>query len=206
MKVSEFVNVTSSEMPAPGGGSVAALAGSLGAALGTMVANLSSHKRGWDDRWEFFAEFAQKGISIQQELIFLVDEDTNSFNKLMDAFRLSNGSEQEKAERKTAIQAATIYAAEIPFKVMETSLKAYEILKAMAENGMESSISDVGVGALCIRTCVSGAWLNVRINTQSITDEQIKNNLLNKGQEVEKHSEQFAAEILAIVSKKIDKA
>ncbi|MCG9912022.1 MAG: glutamate formimidoyltransferase [Flavobacteriales bacterium] len=206
MKVSEFVNVTSSEMPAPGGGSVAALAGSLGAALGTMVANLSSHKRGWDDRWEFFAEYAQKGMSIQQELVFLVDEDTNSFNKLMDAFRLPNGSEQEKSVRKAAIQAATIYAAEIPFNVMETSLKAYEILKAMAEHGMESSISDVGVGVLCIRTCVSGAWLNVRINTQSITDEQVKNNLLQKGLEVEKRSEQYSAEILAIVNKKIDKA
>jgi glutamate formiminotransferase/formiminotetrahydrofolate cyclodeaminase len=206
MKVSEFVNITSSERPAPGGGSVAALAGSLGAALGTMVANLSSHKRGWDDRWEFFADYAQKAMFIQQELLFLVDEDTRAFHKLMDAFRLPNGTEQEKSARNAAIQAATVYAAEIPLKVMETSLKAYEILEAMAERGMESSISDVGVGVLCIRTCVSGAWLNVRINSQNIADKQVKNNLLQKGLETEKHSEQYSSEILAIVNKKIDKA
>lgn len=203
LTVTGFVNETSSESPAPGGGSVAALSGALGTALGTMVANLSSHKRGWDERWSFFAEYAEKGSIIQQELIHLVDEDTRSFNVLMDAFRLPNGNEAQKAARKEAIQKATQYAAEVPLKVMQTSLKAYEVLAAMAEHGMESSISDVGVGALCIRTCVSGAWLNVRINAQSITDENFKNNLLSTGSEVEQTSEKKCAEIIAMVNGKI---
>lgn len=203
LTVTGFVNETSSESPAPGGGSVAALAGALGAALGTMVANLSSHRRGWDDRWNHFSGYAEKGIAIQQELIRLVDEDTRSFNLLMDAFRLPNGSDGEKAARKEAIQKATQYAAEVPLKVMQTSLDAYEVLEAMAEQGMESSISDVGVGALCLRTCVSGAWLNVRINAQSITDEAFKSRLLQAGTETEQASEKKSAEILAAVNAKI---
>ena len=203
MTVTGFVNETASESPAPGGGSVAALAGALGAALGTMVANLSSHRRGWDERWSYFAGYAEKGIAIQQELMRLVDEDTRSFNLLMDAFRLPNGSDAEKAARKEAIQKATIYAAEVPLKVMQTSLNAYEVLAAMAEQGMESSVSDVGVGALCLRTCVSGAWLNVRINAQSIGDESVKARLLQTGAETEAASEQKSAEILAVVNGKI---
>ena len=203
MTVTSFVHETSSESPAPGGGSVAALAGALGTALGTMVANLSSHKRGWDDRWEFFAEYADKGATLQQELIHLVDEDTRSFNVLMDAFRLPNSNDNEKNIRKEAIQKATQYAAEVPLKVMQTSLKGYEILEAMAEHGMESSISDIGVGALCLRTCVTGAWLNVRINAQSITDQTFKNNLLSTGLEVENASEKKSAEILGKVNGKI---
>lgn len=203
LSVTGFVNETSSESPAPGGGSVAALAGALGVALGTMVANLSSHRRGWDERWNYFSAYAEKGIAIQQELIHLVDEDTRSFNLLMDAFRLPNGSDAEKTARKAAIQAATQYAAEVPLKVMCTSLAAYEVLEAMAEQGMESSISDVGVGALCLRTCVSGAWLNVRINAQSITDEGVKAGLLQTGAETERASEKKCAEILAAVNAKI---
>lgn len=203
LSVTGFVNETSSESPAPGGGSVAALAGALGTALGTMVANLSSHRRGWDERWNHFAAYAEKGVAIQQELIRLVDEDTRSFNLLMDAFRLPNGSDGEKAARKEAIQKATQYAAQVPLQVMQTSLKAYEVLEAMAEQGMESSISDVGVGALCLRTCVSGAWLNVRINAQSITDEAFKNNLLQTGADTEQASEKKSAEILATVNGKI---
>lgn len=203
MTVRGFVNETSSESPAPGGGSVAALAGALGTALGTMVANLSSHRRGWDARWDYFAAYADKGMAIQHELTHLVDEDTRSFNLLMDAFRLPNGSEAEKAARKEAIQKATQYAAEVPLKVMQTSVAAYEVLEAMAEQGMESSISDVGVGALCLRTCVSGAWLNVRINAQSITDETFKSRLLQTGSETEAVSEKKSAEILAIVNGKI---
>jgi glutamate formiminotransferase/formiminotetrahydrofolate cyclodeaminase len=166
-------------------------------------ANLSSHKRGWDDRWEFFAEYADKGALIQQELIHLVDEDTRSFNVLMDAFRLPNGNDSEKIARKEAIQKATQYAAEVPLKVMQTSLKGYDILEAMAEHGMESSISDIGVGALCLRTCVTGAWLNVRINAQNITDETFKNSLLGTGSEVENASERKSAEILGKVNGKI---
>lgn len=203
MTVTGFVNETASESPAPGGGSVSALAGSLGAALGTMVANLSSHKRGWDDRWQFFAEYAEKGIAIQQELIHLVDEDTRSFNLLMDAFRLPNASEAEKTARKEAIQKATIYAAEVPLNIMQISSNAYELLKAMAEQGMESSISDIGVGALCIRTCVAGAGLNVRINAQSITDDTVKNTLLQTANQVETNSEKKSAEILQLVNGKI---
>lgn len=203
MTVTGFVNETSSESPAPGGGSVAALAGALGVALGTMVANLSSHRRGWDERWAYFGAFAEKGMGIQKELIHLVDEDTRSFNVLMDAFRLPNGSDAEKAARKEAIQKATQYAAQVPLKVMQTALEAYHVLEAMSQQGMESSISDVGVGVLCLRTCVSGAWLNVRINAQSITDEVFKADLLKTGGEVEKQSEEKCAEILATVNGKI---
>ena len=203
MTVTGFVNETASESPAPGGGSVAALAGALGTALGTMVANLSSHKRGWDDRWNYFAGYAEKGIALQNELIHLVDEDTRSFNLLMDAFRLPNGSDAEKAGRKAAIQKATQYAAEVPLKVMQTALKGYEVLEAMASEGMESSISDVGVGALCLRTCVSGAWLNVRINAQSITDEGFKSKLLATGTELEAESEKNCTAVLAAVNGKI---
>jgi len=154
LTVTGFVNETASESPAPGGGSVSALAGALGTALGTMVANLSSHKRGWDERWDYFAAYAEKGMAIQQELIRLVDEDTRSFNLLMDAFRLPNGNETEKAVRKQAIQEATQYATQIPLTVMQTACQAYEVLSVMAKDGMESSISDVGVGAMCIRTCI----------------------------------------------------
>lgn len=203
MTVTGFVNETSSESPAPGGGSVAALAGALGTALGTMVANLSSHRRGWDERWAYYAGYAEKGAAVQQELIHLVDEDTRSFNLLMDAFRLPNGSESEKAARKEAVQKATLYAAEVPLKVMQTSLRAYEVLEAMAARGMESSVSDVGVGALCLRTCVAGAWLNVRINAQSITDETAKAGLLQTGAAVVAESEEKCAEILKTVDGKI---
>jgi len=203
LTVTGFVNETASESPAPGGGSVSALAGALGTALGTMVANLSSHKRGWDERWDYFAAYAEKGMAIQQELIRLVDEDTRSFNLLMDAFRLPNGNETEKAVRKQAIQEATQYATQIPLTVMQTACQAYEVLSVMAKDGMESSISDVGVGAMCIRTCVSGACLNVRINAQSLTDEAVRSRLLNDALKAEADSELQCAEILKLVNSKI---
>lgn len=203
LTVTGFINETASESPAPGGGSVSALAGAMGTALGTMVANLSSHKRGWDERWDYFAAYAEKGMAIQQELIRLVDEDTRSFNLLMDAFRLPNGNETEKAARKQAIQEATLYATQIPLTVMQTACQAYEVLSAMAKDGMESSISDVGVGAMCIRTCVSGAGLNVRINAQSLTDEAVRNSLLKDAQQAEAESELQCAEILKLVNSKI---
>ncbi len=201
--VTGFVNETSSESPAPGGGSVSALCGSMGVALGNMVANLSSHKRGWDDRWKYFSGFAEKGMRIQQELLFLVDEDTRSFNRIMDAFRLPSDNEDQKLQRKAAIQEATRYAAEVPLKVMKTAYEALEILEAMAAEGMESSISDVGVGVLCIRTAVNGAWLNVKINTKSLTDHDIKSALIQEGESVWAATEKKAAEILFRVNEKI---
>src|SRR5690606_15069945 len=151
---------------------IAAYAGSLGAALATMVANLSSHKRGWDDRWEFFSNWAEKGQQIKTELLRLVDEDTAAFNKIMDAFKLPNSSDEEKATRKKAIQDATKYAAEVPLKVMKVAYSTLDVAKAMATEGMKSSASDVGVGALCVQTAVEGAFLNVKINVAGIRSEE----------------------------------
>lgn len=180
LSVSGFAEETASESPAPGGGSVAALAGSLGVSLATMVANLSSHKRGWDDKWEFYSEWAEKGQHLKDELLFLVDEDTRAFNRIMDAFQLPQGNPDEKEARSAAIQAATKQAALIPFRVMETSVRALEVVKAMAEHGMKSSISDVGVGALCLHTCFEGAFLNVKINVAGLKDQEFAKDLLQQ--------------------------
>ena len=168
MTVEEIVHETASESPAPGGGSVAAAVGALGAALGTMVANLSSHKRGWDDRWEEFSEVAVAGKRCHDTLLELVDEDTEAFNRIMAAWKA------DEAQRAAAIQDATRYAIEVPLRVMRTSLDAMGICEAMAEKGMEASLSDAAVGALCTRTAVLGAGLNVRINAQDLTDEAAK--------------------------------
>jgi glutamate formiminotransferase / formiminotetrahydrofolate cyclodeaminase len=164
MSLSGFADETSSESPAPGGGSVSAAMGAMGVALGTMVANLSSHKRGWDDRWEEFSDWAEKGREIQDELIFLVDEDTNAFNGIMSAFSMSKKSDEEIRLRNEAIQDATKYAIEVPFRIMETAHKALSLIKAMVEQGNPNSVTDAGVGALAIRSCVMGAFLNVRVN------------------------------------------
>jgi glutamate formiminotransferase/formiminotetrahydrofolate cyclodeaminase len=201
--VSDFVYETSSESPAPGGGSVSALCGSLGAALGTMVANLSAHKRGWDHRWKYFSEIAEKGMEIQTKLLFLVEEDTRAFNLIMEAFKLPNDTQEQKNLRKAAIQEATRYAAEVPLNVMQTAYEAFDVLKAMALEGMESSISDVGVGVLCLRTCIHGAWLNVKINARSLTDAAVKDNLLQQGNNLISTTEAKAEELLALVERKI---
>jgi glutamate formiminotransferase/formiminotetrahydrofolate cyclodeaminase len=201
--VSDFVYETSSESPAPGGGSISALCGSLGAALGTMVANLSAHKRGWDHRWEYFSEIAEKGMEIQTKLLFLVEEDTRAFNLIMEAFKLPNDTQEQKNLRKAAIQEATRYAAEVPLNVMQTAYEAFDVLKAMALEGMESSISDVGVGVLCLRTCIHGAWLNVKINAKSLTDAAVKDNLLQQGNNLISTTEAKAEELLALVERKI---
>lgn len=198
-----FADETSSESPAPGGGSVSAYAGSLGVALATMVANLSSHKRGWDDKWEFYSDWADKGQNIKNRLLFLVDEDTNAFNKIMDAFKLPNSTDEEKAERKAAIQEATKYATEIPYQVMETAHSALEVIKAMAIDGMKSSVSDVGVGALCIRTAVEGAFLNVKINAAGLEDKTYAENIVAKGLSIQQSCENSVQEILRIVNEKI---
>src|SRR5213595_1823044 len=174
MNLREFCNETLSESPAPGGGSVAALMGALGASLGGMVANLSAGKRGWDDKLEYFSTWAVRAQQLKDELLSLVDEDTAAFNKVMDASALPKESAEEKAARSAAIEQATKYAAEVPLKVMETASKSYELLTEMAEKGNPASVSDVGVGALATRACIEGAALNVRINLASLKDEKFK--------------------------------
>jgi glutamate formiminotransferase/formiminotetrahydrofolate cyclodeaminase len=173
LELTQFADMTAGESPAPGGGSVSAYVGSLGAALGTMVANLSSHKRGWDNRWEEFSEWAEKGQALKDELIHLVDEDTNAFNKIIDAVRLPKNTDDEKVARKEAIQAATIYAIDIPMQTVKTSFKVFELCKKMVEIGNPNSLSDAAVGALCARAAVFGANLNVRINCKDLNDKSL---------------------------------
>lgn len=182
--LTEFADETASESPAPGGGSIAAYVGALGISLGTMVANLSAHKRGWDEKWEYFSEQAERGQAIKDQLLFLVDEDTNSFNKIIEAIRLPKGSDEEKAARKLAINAATKYAIEIPFQVMETAFSAYKILDEMVSTGNPASISDVGVGALCSHTAIHGAYLNVIINCQDFDDKEFVNDITGKAKKL----------------------
>jgi glutamate formiminotransferase/formiminotetrahydrofolate cyclodeaminase len=203
MTVSGFADETASESPAPGGGSVSALTGSLGISLATMVANLSSHKRGWDDRWEEFSGYAERGQRLKDELIFLVDEDTRAFIKIMEAFQLPKGNDEEKAARKKAIQDASQYAIQVPFRVMEKALESMEIIMAMADHGLEASVSDVGVGALCARTAVSGAYLNVRINAAGLDDKAFAAEYLTRGAEIERKAIEWETAILEKVSGKI---
>jgi glutamate formiminotransferase / formiminotetrahydrofolate cyclodeaminase len=198
-----FANETASESPAPGGGSISAYIGALGVSLGTMVANLSSHKPGWDDRCPEFSDWAEKGQQIKDELLFLVDEDTRSFNHIMDAFGLPKSSDEEKAARKKAIQDATRYATEIPFKVMQKSFESMEVIKAMAETGNPNSVSDAGVGALCARSAVMGAFLNVKINAAGLDDKNFVKEILEKGAAIEKSAIETEAAILKIVNEKI---
>jgi glutamate formiminotransferase len=189
MNLREFCNETLSDSPAPGGGSVAALMGALGASLGGMVANLSAGKRGWDDKLEYFSNWAVKAQQLKDELLSLVDEDTAAFNKVMDAFALSKESAEEKASRSAAIEQATKYAAEVPLKVMETASKSYELLAEMAEKGNPASVSDVGVGALATRACIEGAALNVRINLTQLKDEKFKGALAQRMQNISADSD-----------------
>ena len=204
MSCSAFADETASESPAPGGGSIAAYMGALGISLGTMVANLSSHKAGWDDRWEEFSDWAEKGQKLNAELIHLVDEDTRAFNKIMDAFGLPKGNDEEKATRTAAIQEATRYAIEIPFMVMKKSFAALEILKAMAETGNPNSVSDAGVGALAVRSAVMGAFLNVKINASGLNDKTFVAEVLAEGAEIERKTREEEKVILEIVNTKIN--
>lgn len=197
-----FADETASESAAPGGGSIAAYMGALGAALATMVANLSSHKAGWDDRWEGFSDWAVKGQQIKDELLMLVDEDTNAFNKVMDAFGLPKTTDEEKAARTAAIQSATRYATEIPFRTMERTFDAFEIIKEMAEHGNPNSASDAGVGALCARAAVMGAYLNVKTNAAVLKDREFADDLVARGAEFERRANELEAEIMAIVNSK----
>jgi len=192
-----FVEETASESPAPGGGSVSAAVGALGAALGTMVANLSSHKRGWDDRWEAFSDEAEKGKACHAELLALVDRDTQAFEAIMAAWQA------DPAVRAEAIQAATREAIEVPLRVMEVALASMDVARAMAETGMEASVSDAGVGALCARTAVRGAGLNVRINAKDLKDEAARAAYLERADALEAAAEETEATILAIVADKL---
>src|SRR5436305_7097842 len=202
MDLRQFCNETLSDSPAPGGGSVAALMGALGVSLGGMVANLSAGKRGWDVKLQYFSDWAVKARQLKDELLFLVDEDTAAFNKVMDAFALPKESAEEKAARSAAIQSANKYAAEIPLRVMETAFKSYQILAEMAEQGNPASVSDVSVGLLAVRACVEGAGMNARINLAGLKDEKIKTSFLNKVQVFSDESETRFKEISKIVEKK----
>jgi glutamate formiminotransferase/formiminotetrahydrofolate cyclodeaminase len=203
MTLTEFSDETASESPAPGGGSIAAYVGALGVALGTMVANLSSHKRGWDDRWEEYSEWAVKGQEFHSILLEMVDEDTNSFNRIMEAFKLPKNSDEEKAARTDAIQAATKGAIEAPFKVMETAYNSMEVMKAMAEMGLQASVTDAAVGALCARTAVMGAFLNVKINTGGLNDKAFVNDVIAKGSKIQENTIALEREILDMVNGKL---
>lgn len=203
MDLSAFADETASESPAPGGGSISAYVGSLGISLATMVANLSSHKKGWDERWEEFSAYAEKGQKIKNELLRLVDADTAAFNKIMTAFGLPKGTDEEKKLRTDAIQSATKFAIEVPFKVMQLSYESLEIIKAMAEIGNPNSVSDAGVGALCARSAVMGAFMNVRINAGGYNDKTFVNDILAKGKEIEQKTIATETAILKIVDEKI---
>ena len=199
LSLQEFANETASESPAPGGGSIAAYMGSLGISLATMVANLSSHKKGWDDRWKEFSAWAEKGQKIKDELLYLVDEDTLAFNKIMEAFSLPKSSEQEVKFRSEAIQNATKYATEVPLKTMILAYSSFPIIKAMAEIGNPNSISDAGVGALCARSAVIGAYMNVRINAAELKDEAFKKEILAKAEKIKNDAIKEEEAILKIV-------
>ena len=205
MTCKDFAYETASESPAPGGGSISAYMGALGAALGTMVANLSSHKPGWDDQWEYFSKWAEQGQQIVNELLYLVDEDTAAFNRIMDAFSLPKSTEQEKAARTAAIQDATIYATQVPLRTMKAAFSAYDLIEDMASKGNPNSVSDAGVGALCIRTAVYGAFLNVKINAAGIKDASFASAIVDEAKRILADSNQREAKILEIVEKIIDK-
>jgi len=206
MNLREFCNETLSDSPAPGGGSVAALMGALGASLGGMVANLSAGKRGWDDKLKYFSDWAVKAQQLKDELLSLVDEDAAAFNKVMDAFALPKESAEEKAARSEAIQIATKHAAEVPLRVMETAFKAYQILSEMADKGNPASISDVGVGLLGVRACIGGAALNVRINLAGLKDEKEKSALQEKVGKITTESESEFKKIDQVVESKLGKS
>ncbi len=199
-----FANETASESPVPGGGSISAYVGALGAALGTMVANLSSHKRGWDHRWEEFSEWAEKGKFYNDALVKCVDEDTNAFNQIMAAFSLPKSTDQEIEERKKTIHEATKNAIEVPLKVMQLSFDSMEVMQAMAEIGNPNSVSDAGVGALCARTAVEGAYLNVRINATGFNDNEFLEESLGKATHLLSAAKEKEISILKIVHKKIE--
>ena len=203
MTCTGFAEETASESPAPGGGSISAYMGALAAALGTMVANLSSHKAGWDDRWEFFSNWADNGMAVMNELLFLVDEDTEAFNKIMAVFGMPKGTDEEKAARAEAMEAATLYATQVPLRTMKAAYKAFDVVRAMAEEGNPNSVSDAGVGALAARSAVMGACLNVKINAAGLKDRATADKLVAEAEEIQALAQKAEAEILAVVESKI---
>ena len=198
-----FADETASESPAPGGGSISAYMGALGAALGTMVANLSSHKAGWDDRWEEFSDWAEKGQTVMAELLHLVDEDTAAFNRIMAVFAMPKSTDEEKAARSAALQEATLYATEVPLRTMRAALAVFPIVRAMAEEGNPNSVSDAGVGALAARSAVFGARLNVRINAAGLKDRAKADVLTAEADAIAAEAERLEKEVLEIVERKI---
>jgi glutamate formiminotransferase/formiminotetrahydrofolate cyclodeaminase len=203
MKLNDFADETASESPAPGGGSISAYVGALGVSLGTMVANLSSHKPGWDSRWEEFSNWADEGQKLKNELVRLVDEDTNAFNKIMEAFSLPKSTDEEKVARTQAIQDATQYAIEVPLRVMKLSQQTLEVLEAMVNNGNPNSITDAGVGALCALTAVKGAFMNVKINAGSYSDKAYVENVIKEGNDILNKTIAKVNELEKIVNEKI---
>ncbi len=203
LSVAGFLDETASESPAPGGGSVAALVGALAASLGTMVANLSAHKRGWDERWAEFSHWAERGQALKDELLALVDEDTRAFNQVMAALSLPRGTAAEQAARRAALEAANRHATEVPFRVMQVALEVFELLHAMAQSGNPASISDAGVGALCARAAVRGAWLNVRTNLAALKDRAPLADLVAEGQRLLTLAEEREAAVLEVVERAV---
>lgn len=197
MSLESFAWETSSESPAPGGGSVSATMGALGAALGTMVANLSSHKRGWDDRWKEFAGWAEKGAQIQKRLLELVDEDTEAFNAILKAFEMPKGSDEEKVARAAAVEHATKNASLVPLAVMKEAFKAFPLLKEMVEKGNPNSVTDAAVGVLAVRACIRGAYLNVRVNLKGLKDKSFAGRLVSEGKEIDDAAGKIETQILA---------
>ncbi|HNW73986.1 MAG TPA: glutamate formimidoyltransferase [Bacteroidales bacterium] len=198
-----FANETASESPAPGGGSVSAYIAALGVSLGTMVANLSSHKPGWDERWEEFSGWAEKGQRLKDELLYLVDEDTRAFNRIMDAFGLPKGSDEEKAVRSRAIQDATRYAIEVPFRTMKSAMECFDIIEAMVDKGNPNSVTDAGVGALCTRSAVIGAYLNVKVNGAGFKDKNYLTAVLTEAELLVNHAKEREEALLKKVMEKI---
>ena len=203
MTVKGFAEETASESPAPGGGSISAYMGALGAALGAMVANLSSHKAGWDERWEEFSDSAERGQQLLAELLALVDEDTEAFNRIMAVFAMPKTTDEEKAARSAALQEATLYATQVPLRTMRTAVEVFELVRAMAEQGNPNSVSDAGVGALAARSAVLGARLNVRINAAGLKDRAVADALTAEADEIAARAERLESEVLRIVEEKI---
>lgn len=203
LTVKEFADETSRESPAPGGGTISAYMGALGATLGTMVANLSSHKAGWDDRWEEFSNWADKGQEIKVELMHLVDEDTEAFNRIMAAFGLPKKTDEDKAARSAAIQEATLYATQVPLHTMKAAYKVFELCKAMAQEGNPNSVSDAGVGVLAARAAVLGAGLNVKINASGLKNREVADQLVGEANQLIEKANQAEVEIMKIVESKL---
>ena len=203
LTLTDFSDETAAESMAPGGGSISAYVGTLGVALGTMVANISGHKQGWDDKWEYFSEWAAKGQTYKKTLLHLVDEDTNAFNKIIDGFRMPKETEEEKKLRAEAIENATKYATEVPFNVMETAFNSLEVMQAMLTNGLQSSLSDGAVGVLCAKAAVTGAYFNVKINAKDIKDRVFAENIIKKAEALYQKTVTIEQETIALINNKL---